>query len=335
VMDVVSHTVIPDEKSKICGVSFKKELIDPKYILASARPRFRMGNSRCHTFNINLDALRESQSRDSAIATGEESSHDGSAFYDSTRNIIVAVSGNGNNCRDVVITHLTDGVHGDWRSHPNIIPFGSHGQYPIFDGVQYAYFCQSEDEDNDRFGRLDLDSLEFEELARIPEGFCEFCSGCCASGKIFALNNDDNLYVFDPETGTWENTGREVNSPCRLLTDPLGEGRFYILSDQQSEFEEVDAETYERRVISNRPGDFDLNQNGEALIVALPDMSRVLFTYLEDGWTCYLFEQNEWIQLPDWERARNGSAHLVIIPEGPTALFHIDGHRQWSSVSLA
>jgi len=331
VLDIVSNTKPPDEKSKICRVAYKTQLTDKSFNPAGVRKVFRWCSGISQVFDIDCEALRGSRSFTTAINAVEETSHDGGAFYDPKRSIIVAVSGNGNNCRDVMITHVTDATHGETTRHSNLIPYGSHGQYPIFDGVQYAYFLQSENEDNDRFGRLDLDELTFEELARFPDVFKEFCSGCCAGGKIYAIDSDDHLCEYDPAANTWTTTTLNISSDCRLLADPLDEGHFYAL--EVHELFEIEIGTFTKTSISRSPEELDLNQNGEALIVALPSMSRVLFTFLGE-WYCYLFEQNAWIQLSNWEHVENGSGSLVIVPFGPSALYHIDDHTSWTGVRL-
>jgi len=335
VMGIVSGMSVPDEESKICSVKRNLDMSDKSFVPMSVRQMFRWYSGASHKYDINLMTLRGSSSFGTTIGAVEDTSHDGSAFYDPERNIIVAVSGNGNNCRDVMITHLSEGLHGETRRHENLIPFGSHGQYPIFDGVRFAYFCQSEDDDDNRFGRLDLDELTFEELAQFPGTFKEFCSGCCVLGKIYVVGDDDGLYEYNPAENVWTRTPLNIASECRLLSDPLGEGHMYVLEDDEHGFYSVDVEDFTKTLITNPEHSFDLNQNGEALVVALPDQSRILFTSLSDTWYCYLFETDEWIRLAGWEDVRNGSAHLVIVPDGPTALYHIDDHPNWTGVRLA
>jgi len=335
VMKVVAKTEAPDESSKICTLGLNQTLTAEAFHPVTVKAMFRWASGTRQVYNINLDRLRESRSAQSLIPTVEASSHDGSAFYDPGRNIIVAVSGNGNNCRDVCVTTVTDGTHGTTIRRADIIPFGSHGQYPIFDGVRYAYFCQSEDDDNNRFGRLDLDNWTFEDLPSIPGSFKEFCSGCCALGKIYAITDEDRMLEFDPATRAWNATPLHIRNECRLLADPLNSGVFYALESNGGGFFEIDGATFAKTLISSPEDELDLNQNGEALIVALPDMSRVLFTCLSGTWWCYLFERNEWIQLEHWDDAENGSAHLVIVPFGPSALYHQDETDHWLSVNLA
>jgi len=333
-LSVVVSTKPPDENSKISRVVFSKEIHDPSFSPARAVQMFRLGAGKHQICDINIENLEESHSFSSPINALASSTHDGSAFYDPKRNIIVAVGGNVNNCRDVLVTRLTDPTHGATERHDNIIPFSSHGQYPIFDGDKYAYFCESEGDEDVRFGRLDLDSFLFEELAPIDNSFREFNSGCCLNGLIYVIDGGGDLCEYNPASNTWRETGMNFEHDCRLLPDPLGEGVFYALYSGTRGLFEVDVANNRQTMVTNTPRDFDLNQNGEALIVALPGSSRLLFTSLSDNWYAYVFEDERWIELSHWEDVSNGSAHLVVIPSGPVALYHIDEEHNWTGVNL-
>jgi len=335
-LKVVSNTRPPDENSKICRVVYKKDFENPNFSPASALRLFRLGCGKRQAVAINMAALSGTHSFDSAISANQESSHDGAAFYDPVRNCIFAVGGNVNNCRDVLVTRLTDATHGETTRRADVVPFSSHGQYPIFDGTNYAYFCESEGEDEDtRFGRLNLDTMTFEELARPEESFREFNSGCYANGRVYVICAD-NLMEYDPGANRWTNTGMEFEDDCRLLPDPLSEGdTFYCLYAGVRGLYQVNVHDHTTALVSNAPRDFDLNQNGEALIVALPDMTRVLFTSLSDHWFYFSFDDQRWVELPEWSNTHNGSAHLVVVPSGPVALYHIDGNPRWTGVNLS
>jgi len=334
-LHVVANTQPPDEDSKICRVSFKNEMKDTTgFVPASVFRLFRLGSGSKQTVAINLDNLSDSHSFTSPINALERTSHDGSAFYDPQRRIIFAVSGNVNNCKDVLITHITDPTHGTTEIRRNVVPFPSHGQYPVFDGRMYAYFCESEGDGNNRFGRLHLDTFVFEELARFPESFKEFNSGCFSLGKFYAMSEDDRMKQYDPDTNTWSDTGIQIAEECRLLADPCDEGHFYALCSSTRGLYEINVAEQRKTLISNPPVAFDLGQNGEALIVALPDMKRIMFTSLNDRWHYFLFEERRWVELEHWSRTRNGSAHLVIIPDGPVALYHLDEEASWTGVNL-
>jgi len=99
-------------------------------------------------------------------------------------------------------------------------------------------------------------------------------------------------------------------------------------------FFQIEFNTFNQRLISRSENSFDLGQNGEALVVATPDADRILFTCLSEQWYCYIFSQDTWVHLGNWSGAQNGSAHLVIIPDGPTALYHIDDEPVWKGVRL-
>jgi len=335
VVNIVAKTNPPDEKSKICCVSYKDFFSGKSFRPARVRQAFKWGVSHFYTCDINLDRLAGTSSTASAIPTVERSSHDGAALYDQQRNIILAVSGNGNNCRNVAITHLTDAMHGETEVHADLIPFNSHGQYPIYDGVEYVYFLESEGEDEDvRFGILNLDTLTFEALPDCTHGFKEFCSGCCVAGKIYVVDNDDHMEEYDPKSNLWIQTPLLFHGECRLLADPVEEDSMFMLEYGTRGLSQIDLATFTTSIVSAPEHEFDLSENGEALIVALPNGTRALFTFLSGYWYCYLFERNTWIELEHWKEARNGSAHLVIIPEGPTALYHVDEESEWTAVNL-
>jgi len=334
-LTVIRDTNAPDEKTTICRVVFNPKLSDSSLFLASVLPTFRLGSGKKKTCDINMETLRNSRSFSSPINALDNTSHDGSAFYDPTRNAIFAVSGNANNCMDVFVTRLTDPTHGETERRANVIPYPSHGQYPIFDGVRYAYFCESEGDANNRFGRLDLDTFVFEELANIPGSFREFNSGCFSLGKIYAISEDDESIVrYDPDEDSWEDVGINIEGECRLLADPLDEGLFYCFKEGDRGLYSIDVNTRTQTLISTPPSRLDLGQNGEALVVSLPDTSRVLFTSLSDRWYFYSFADQTWTPLENWDHVHNGSAHLVVIPDGPVALYHIDQRDNWTGVNL-
>jgi len=336
VLKVVVDTRPPDEKTKICRVVYKKEYEDPHFAPATAIRMFRLGGGKKLVYDINMANLPGSHSSDSDINAVEETSHDGSAFYDPGRNTIFAVSGNGNNCRDVLVTRLIDGTHGETTRRANLIPFSSHGQYPVFDGNNYAYFFESEGDDDDtRFGRLNLDTMTFEDLGHSESCVREFNSGCCAGGMIFVVFNEgDRLMQYNPDSNTWTDTGVVIDHDCRLLSDPLDSDIFYILYAGTRGLHRFNIADHSISLVAGCPRDFDLNQNGEALVVALTDMSRVLFTSLSNHWYFMTFDNQRWTELEHWENAHNGSAHLVIVPTGPTALYHIDDEQNWTGVNL-
>ena len=75
-----------------------------------------------------------------------------------------------------------------------MVPFGTHGNYPVYDGERWVYFFESESGSNNRFGRIDinnLDSKDFKELPKIPSGsFDEFSSSVYHFGSIYSVNEN-------------------------------------------------------------------------------------------------------------------------------------------------
>lgn len=335
---VVAKTAVPDERSAVCRVCYNRCFEDPAFYVARAQPLFRFNACARVTYAIRAGALETTHSVRSTIATGAESSHDGSAFYDAVREAVVSVSGNEDNCRTVMVMDVRGGV-ADARTvrHENAVPYRSHGQYPVYDGRQYAYFLESESGDNNRFGRLDLDTLRFEELPALADGsFREFCSGCVVGDRLYAVDDESRVVAYDIDARTWHQTPVVFDGSCRLLADPVADDdTLYALCEGTRGLYAVDLAAGTRRHVADVPESFDLGQNGEALLVARPDLSRLLFASLCNTWYCYDFERARWDRLPAWAETRNGSAHLVIVPAGPTALYHIDEESTWQTVDLS
>ena len=339
---VVAKTAVPDESSAVCRVCYNHCFDERGFYVARAQPMFRFNARACVTYAINAAALETTRSAQSTAATGAASSHDGSAFYDPVRELVVSVSGNEDNCRTVLVMDVRGGVAAARTvRHENAVPFGSHGQYPVYDGRQYAYFLESESGDNNRFGRLDLDTLRFEELPPLPEdtSFREFCSAAIVGTRLYAVTDESHLVAFDTDARTWAPTPVALDGSCRLLADPAGGdgdgATLYVLCEGTRGLFAVDPVAGTRRLVADVPEAFDLGQNGEALLVALPDLSRLLFASLCNTWYCYDFEHARWTRLSGWAETRNGSAHLVILPAGPTALYHIDEESTWQTVDLS
>jgi len=334
-LSVVASAQVPED-AKICNVEVSKQLLDKeKFSLVKLRSMFRMGLGRVIFYNIEWDALPASHNERSEINTGNNTSHDGGAIYDPVRRMILSVSGNYNNGRNLKISRLVDESHGETTLMPDVVPFGTHGQYPLFDGRQFTYFLQSEDGDNNNFGRVDMDTLAFERLPSLPTGsFREFASGCCHNGMVYVIDRDLNIRVFNPDSTEWRTTHVSVPRPGRLMSDPTTPNTIYCLCcDGRGLFRiDVEAETSEH--ISDSPSNFSLGANGEAFLARVSPSEFIIFAGLSAGWHAYSLERNTWVRLPNWRNVRNGSGHLVIVPEGPTALYHVDDSDRWEMVAL-
>jgi len=299
------------------------------------RSMFRLGLGRVIFYNIDWEGLEATHNERSEIATGNSTSHDGGAIYDPVRRIILSVSGNYNNGRNLKITRMVDSTHGETTLMTDVVPYGTHGQYPIFDGRQFTYFLQSEDGDNNRFGRVDMDTLTFEALPNLPTGsYREFASGCCHNGNVYVIDRELNVRAFNTETNEWRTTRVSVPRPGRLMSDPATPNTIYCLCcDGRGLFRiDLDAETSAH--VSDTPSNFSLGANGEAFLARTSPTEFIIFAGLSSGWHAYSLERNTWIQLRNWRNVRNGSGHLVIVPEGPVAFYHVDDNDRWEMVNF-
>jgi len=335
-LSVVASAQVPEDGT-ICRVDVNKALLaKDKFSLIKLRPMFRLGCGRVIYYNINWDTLETTRNQASDIATGNSTSHDGGAIYDPVRRIILAVSGNYNNCRNLKITRMTDGTHGETTLMTDVIPFGSHGQYPLFDGRQYTYFLQSEDGDNNRFGRVDMDTFTFEALPSLPTGsYREFASGCCHNGNVYVIDRDLTIRIFNPDNNEWTTSHITVPRPGRLMSDPAEANTLYCMCCDGRGLFSIDLTAETTTHISDSPSNFSLGANGEIFFARTSPSEFMIFAGLSSGWHAYSHEHNRWLQLRNWRSPRNGSAHLVIVPEGPTAFYHVDDTDHWEMVEFA
>ena len=331
----IASTQVPDD-AKICMVDPNKSLLDAKKLsVVKVRPMFRFGCGRVIYYNLDWDRLEGTRNVASEIRAGNSTSHDGGAIYDPVRRMIVAVSGNYNNGRNVLVTRLTDDTHGETTAMTDLVPFGTHGQYPVFDGRQYTYFFQSEHEDNNRMGRIDMDTLAFEALPSLPGGsFREFCSGCAHNGSIYVLDRDLALREFNPDTNTWTTLPITMPRPGRLLDDPANPANIYCLCCDGRGLIRIDLDAQSHAAVTDTPSNFSLGANGEAALVRVTPTDFFLFACLSSGWRVYSSERNTWASLRNWRSTRNGSGHLVISPDGPYAFYHVDDSDTWDMVDL-
>ena len=155
-------------------------------------------------FPIDFNRIPNTRSVTSSISTGESSTHDGGAIFDKDRRVVVATSGNYNNGKNLKVTKIgsnPDSISGSTRLIENVIPFNTHGSYPLYDGSKWVYFFESEGSSNNRFGRIDIDNLDakdFKELSKLPSGsFDEYSSPVFHFGSIYALGSSHKLWRFN------------------------------------------------------------------------------------------------------------------------------------------
>lgn len=334
-LSVVASAQVPEDAT-ICSATVNKALLDAsKFSLVKLRPMFRMGMGRVIYYNINWDTLPDTRNERSEITAGNNTSHDGGAIYDASRRIILSVSGNYNNGRNLKITRMTDGTHGETTLMTDVIPYGTHGQYPVFDGRQFTYFFQSEDGDNNRFGRVDMDTLTFSPLPNLPTSqFREFCSGCVQNDHVYALDRDLNIRDFNIASNEWGTLRVTMPRPGRLMTDPCESNIIYCLCCDGRGLFRIDVVAGESTHVCDTPSNFSLGANGEAFLARISPSEFFIFAGLSGGWHVYSRERNTWVQLRNWRNVRNGSGHFIIVPDGPTGFYHVDDADSWEMVNL-
>lgn len=153
---------------------------------------------------LKFDKLSGTSNSTAEIPTGDNSTHDGGSIFDAVKRIIVSVSGNYNNGKNLKVSKLgsdMNNIKGETRLITDVIPFNTHGNYPVYDGEKWIYFFESESGSYNRFGRMDIDNLDskdFKELPRLPSGrFEEYSSSVYHFGSIYSVsNNGYKLYRF-------------------------------------------------------------------------------------------------------------------------------------------
>jgi len=323
--------------SKYSMLTDSKGLLNKdKLGLVKVRSTFRLGCGRALFYNIDFDALEGTRSSGSDIATGNNTSHDGGAIYDPIRRIILSVSGNYNNGRNLKVTRMTDDTHGETTLMPDVVTFGTHGQYPVYDGQQYVYFFQSEDDGNNSLGRVDLDTMTFERLPSLPtSSYREFCRGCCQNGNIYMLDRELNVREYNTTERSWRTLRCTMPRPGCMMTDPAEPNHIYCMCTDGRGLFRIDIAEESQTHIQDSPSNFSLGANGESLLARVSPTDFVIFCGLSAGWHAYSSERRRWVHLRNWRNVRNGSGHIVIIPEGPRIFYHVDDSERWDTVNLA
>ena len=117
---------------------------------------------------------------------------------------MVSTSGNYINGQNLKVTTINDdleNINGKTILYENVIPFRTHGSYPIYDGEKYIYFFESGNESgsNNRFGKINIDEIpkNFIELPSIPDEFLKHSSSVFHFGKIYSINSKKEIWTFD------------------------------------------------------------------------------------------------------------------------------------------
>jgi len=294
-----------------------------------------------------LTYILESLSKETEILTGHDDAYNCGAFFDDVRNQIVSFSWESNNCRDVFITHFRDSSHGSTEVVKNVIPFDIRVRTPMYDGKRYFYVPETGWENNElktcrRFGRFDLESLTFQELASLPAEFNMFAGifyGCFFNGFVYIADNESQLCRYNVETNTWERYG---------ITLPVGGGDKWhlgeLLTDSHNLYiigsfglYQIDLEGRRCINLSSVPDGLDGSRD---VILVRPcpesDTFVIVANVAGNSWQLYSSKTGRWKALPDWKGpgitwSRN---YLVYSRTTKTFYYHIHGKKTWECVQL-
>jgi len=317
---------VPKDKGSLLTVEdHRKLLLDMKIV--SIKRNFNL-NSCGDSFPINIDSLISSRSVSSDISCSDSSAHDGGAVIDPRRRLIISVSGNCSNGRDVFFVDIdkktSDRVRG-------LIPYGNHGQYPLFDGENRVYFFESESRNNDRFGYVDLETRKFHELKKCPSPFREFCRSCYMGGKVYSVCRDKNVWTYDVEQETWTRLSLRVGK-VGMCADPHTNSLLFI--KKRSKFWFYNLDSKEETILPVPPRSFNLGSNQELLFLRTDSENFICLANLDSSSIhVYISRDKKWVRL-SWKAPHNGSAHLVFDPVTSCFYYKIDGDRSWYSASV-
>lgn len=326
VLQAVAKSAPKSDAAVLTVEDHRKLLLDKR--LVGVRRLYSFAGGRNSVFPIKIDSLLASTSERSELECPNDSSHDGGAVIDVERRLIVHVSGNCNNGRDIFLTNI-DTKHTERLN--NAVPYRTHGQYPVFDGQNRVYFFQSEQDSNDRFGYFDLETRTFTELAKCPDRFREFASPCFLDGCIYAACRDKYLWAYDVANETWTKQSLRVGK-CRLAADPFTHSIAMI--KKRKKFELYSLETKEVTPYPLPPSNFSLGSNQEMVFLRTCPEAFVCIVSL-DSHSMYAFvsKTNSWHRLR-WKDVRNGSAHLVFDPVTSAFYYHIDSKSYITTVHV-
>jgi len=325
VLNSVLKTAPKDDSMILSIEDHRKSLLDMKVVTISRN--FRLEGCG-DAYPISIEALLSSTSSPSELSCDDRSAHDGGAVIDPVRRQIITVSGNCNNGKDVFFIDIDKKTSERFR---NIIPYGNHGQYPVYDGEKRVYFLESESRNNDSFGYLDVETKTFTRLKSCPRSFREFCSAAYMNGKVYAVCRDKNLWAYTVENDAWENLGIRLGK-VRIAADPLNNSLMII--KKRTFFCSLNVETKERTEFAVQPRQFNLGSNQEFLFLRRSmDDFIVIASFDSHSLLAYISRDDKWVPLR-WRDVRNGSAHMVFDPITSAFYYKIDSERTWYTVSV-
>jgi len=326
----------PEEGGPVCKLSFSEEV---KKSLSSAvriSPVFAYGGGSVSFVPINFDTIARSRSVE-AFRVSNSGAHDGGAALDPSSRVIVATCGNYDNGRSLSIIRLpTAGYEGaTTEARTDIVPFGTHGQYVVADGEGHFYFFQSEDGPNNHMGRLDIETMTFEELASLPGSeFREFSSGCFSNGHIYMMDEHYNIWSYDPTENTWTDVRVTLPRSGRLLADPCDPDNIYCICSDDRGVHRINVVENREEEVCRTPGSFSLGANNDAALVRVSPDVFAIFARCGGSWQVYNSGTNTWTRLPEWRDTNNGSGHIVVDAQEGFIYYHSDGNDNFFAVNL-
>ena len=310
-----------------------------------------------NALRANQEALKECQERlflaelelsssfESNLSTVQSDAYHGGAVFDEASRKIISVSRGSNSCRDLFVTQLaspTVGVTGKWEK---MIPFCAFYGPPVYDGCRFVYFFQYPDEQN-RFGRYDVQSNTFEELEKIPgDHFASPFSGCFHHGVVYTLDCRDQLCGYDVARKEWFRSG--ITLPTyksgtatygHLLSDPRDARHLYYLAvKDRRNLIRIGLDNHSLIEICKLPWNSWLYNT--ILVRNSPESEDfVIITSIEGGsWFMYSSKTNSWKSLSKWKKADTSGAqlrYLVYTSQFKTFYYHIRGSTTWEMVRL-
>jgi len=276
----------------------------------------------------------------------------GGAIFDDRRRIIVSTAWEENRCCDIFITRFVDPIHGTSERLTGRAPFSSGDHPPIYDGERYVYFMEHSWGDNGkRFGRLNLDSMSFEELKPLDTGkkFAVVFSGCYHNGKIYGVESNGEPKVSESEIieynvseNKWSRTGIKFFSEkdhvaWRLLSDPLDKQHIYAINYCEGRgLYQIDLEAHSYSLVQLLPVPSDAGTYDCLLIRENPAHFYIIAVF-GGLWYYYSSQFNAWALL-QWKKPAGREGwnynYLVFSTTTKTFYFHSKESLTWDAVQL-
>jgi len=335
-LERLGNISIPEKETEVCKVSFSKEISKQLASAIRISPLFAYSTGLCTFVPINFGTIDQTRSTN-VFRVSHSGAHDGGAAFDPQRRIVGVTCGNNHSGRNVIIIRLPAAGHegATTESLDDIIPFGTHGQYVVSDNDGHFYFFQSEDGPNNRMGRIDLDTMTFEELANLPESeFREFSSGCFVNNHIYMMDEHYNIWSYDVLENAWTNTRVTLPRSARLLADPGDPENIYAVCSDDRGVHRINIIENTETEICATPGTFSLGANNDAALVRVAPDCFAIFARCGGNWQVYNSTENRWIRLPNWRDTNNGSGHIVVDAAEGYIYYHSDGDDNFVGVNL-